>query len=354
MKLSRKKKIVFALLTMVLVLMGGLVLTLAADLVLHQRAERSAGLNRWGYRGPVIGSKQPDEVRIAMLGGSTVFGYGVMWNESIPALIEQRLRQTHPEQKWTAVNLGYNTEGAYSFVPNLRDFAYLDYDIVILYEGYNDLSGDAGPNYVTVRQQSPVFRSTGYFPILPLWLREKSMMLSAGDVNKAYEANLDPSKKTVFRPSFAARASASALDAAAAMTSALEWHFNVIGSSDPETAGTRQATAGCPAPWSDYCESQRRAIQYALDHGKKVLVAAQPQPTADLAKERHQGQQQALAEMVSRLFGSSPHVSYFPVGTRVNLSDPNICFDGMHLNVDGNRIVADALIDPLVALWSKR
>lgn len=353
MNFSRKKKIVFALLTMMIVITAGLVVMLAADLVLHHRAERSAGLNRWGYRGPVIGRKAPGEVRIAMLGGSTVFGYGVLWDESIVALIEKRLVQTHPEKKWSTVNLGYNTEGAYAFVENLHDFAYLDYDVVILYEGYNDLSGDAGPNYVTVRQQSPVFRASGYFPILPLWLKEKAMVLSTGDVNKAYEANLDPSKKTVFRPSFAARASASALGAAAAMTSALEQQLEGMAARDREVIGTRQATAGCPAPWSDYCESQRRAIQYALDHGKKVLIVSQPQPSAELAKERHTQQQQVLAEMVSRLFGSSPNVAYFAVGTRVNLSDPNICFDGMHLNVDGNRVVADALIDPLVELVTK-
>lgn len=355
MKFSRKKKIVFALLAMGIVVTAGILVMLVADLVLHHRAERSAGLNRWGYRGPVIGRKAPEETRIAMLGGSTVFGYGVLWDESIPALIGKRLTETHPEKKWSTVNLGYNTEGAYAFSGNLHDFAYLDYDVVILYEGYNDLSGDAGPNYVTVRQQSPVFRVTGYFPILPLWLREKSMMLSSGgDVNKAYEANLDPSKKTVFRASFAARASASALGAAAAMTSALEHQLQGMAARDSGVIGTRPATAGCPAPWSDYCESQRRAIQQVLDSGKKVLVVSQPQPSAELAKERHTAQQQALAEMVSRIFGSAPNVGYFAVGTRVNLSDANVCFDGMHLNADGNRIVADSLIEPLMQLVARK
>lgn len=353
MKLSRKKKLLFALLTMAIVMTGGLVLMLAADLVLHHRAERSAGLNRWGYRGPVIGRKAPGETRIAMLGGSTAFGYGVKWDESIVALMEQRLMQSHPERKWSAVNLGYNTEGAYAFVDNLRDFAFLDYDVVILYEGYNDLPGDADPNYVTMRQQSPVFRTTGYFPILPLWLKEKAMALRSGDVNNAYEANLDPSKKTVFRPSMAARASASALDVAEAMTSALERQLEGIAARDHVVIGSRPATAGCPAPWSDYCESQRRAIQFALDTGKRVLVVSQPHPSAERSKERHTDQQQALTDMLARLFGQSPRVGYFAVGTRVSLTDPDLCFDGMHLSVDGNRIVADALIEPLIQLVSK-
>ena len=86
MVLTRRKKIVFALITITISFVGMLVLLLAADLVLHQRAERSAGLNRYGYRGPVIGGKQPGELRVAMLGGSTVFGYGVAWNESLPRI----------------------------------------------------------------------------------------------------------------------------------------------------------------------------------------------------------------------------------------------------------------------------
>lgn len=73
-----------------------------------------------------------------MLGGSTVFGYGVSWNESIPALLEARLREKPGGRPVSVVNLGYNNEGAYAFVPNLEDFSYLDYDVIVLYEGYND------------------------------------------------------------------------------------------------------------------------------------------------------------------------------------------------------------------------
>jgi hypothetical protein len=56
----------------------------AVDLYLHHRASRSAGLNLWGYRGPVVGRKQPGETRIAVLGGSTAFGYGVTWSRRFP------------------------------------------------------------------------------------------------------------------------------------------------------------------------------------------------------------------------------------------------------------------------------
>ena len=40
------------------------------------------------------------------------------------------------------LNLGFNNEGAYSFKYTLKDYDYLDYDEVVLYSGYNDLSGE--------------------------------------------------------------------------------------------------------------------------------------------------------------------------------------------------------------------
>src|SRR5215207_10163840 len=107
MTLTRRKKIMFSLTAIALSAALAMVLLFVADLVLHHRAERSAGLNRWGYRGPVVSKKRAGEVRAAMLGGSTAFGYGVMWNESIPSLLEQNLRHRSPEQRWSIVNLAY-------------------------------------------------------------------------------------------------------------------------------------------------------------------------------------------------------------------------------------------------------
>ena len=97
MTITRRKFLVFALISVVAVVIVMLSGALAADLYLHHRAERSAGLNRWGYRGPVAGRKQAGEVRFAMLGGSTAFGYGVRWDEAIPGLLETELRARYPQ-----------------------------------------------------------------------------------------------------------------------------------------------------------------------------------------------------------------------------------------------------------------
>ena len=106
---------------------------LATDIYLHRKYERSAAFNIWGYRGPAVGRKQPGEYRVAMLGGSTAYGYGVEWHEAIPELLEQQLGQHRDGGPYKAVNLGYNNEGAFSFAFTLKDYERLQYDLVCLY-----------------------------------------------------------------------------------------------------------------------------------------------------------------------------------------------------------------------------
>lgn len=349
MELSRSKKLGFALVTIAISLIGVVGVLLAADLAVHRRAERSAGLNRYGYRGPVIGSKQPGELRVAMLGGSTVFGYGVAWQESIPAFLEAELRR-RLNRPVSVVNLGYNNEGAYAFVPNLQDFEYLDYDIIVLYEGYNDLSGDAAPNHLVFRRNSVIFRHTGYFPILPLYLEEKAMTLRHGNTNAAYEAAGNASAgQTVFRPGLAQRTSAGAFSAIAAMARALDGQFVNARPSPPSVSAT-DSTLGCADPWVAYCESVAAAIRFGVGRGNAVLVASQPRLVGRLAREQHAGQQAAVAGMVQRTFANDPRVVRVDLSNVVDLTDPNVTFDAMHLNPQSNAVVAQALVEPLLAL----
>src|SRR5439155_9234 len=138
------------------------------DVLLRRHYTPTLGLNMWGYRGRVVGRKAPGERRVVMLGGSTVFGFGVSPTQTLTAYLEGRLRTARPGGGTvTVVNLGYVREGAWSFRATLADYAYLDYDVAVLYEGYNDLRH---ANRRVFRRDSPVFRLTGYFPILPLVL----------------------------------------------------------------------------------------------------------------------------------------------------------------------------------------
>jgi hypothetical protein len=349
MTLSRRKRITFALAAMAMSAALALVLLLVADLIVHHRAERSAGLNRWGYRGPVASAKRGGQLRAVMLGGSTVFGYGVQWDQSVPANLERTLNASRP---FSVVNLGFNNEGAYSFVPTLRDYEYLDYDIVVLYEGYNDMPGDEGPNTSVFRRNSAVFRLTGYFPILPLYLDEKAMMLRhGGDLGAAYAADRGEAPKTVFRPNIAARTSAAALDTVATMTNSLGAQLGRLSKVEPPSYA-RVSRIGCSFPWVNYCDSVHAAVRHVLSQGKKVIVVGQPRMSTGVGVV-HERQQKMLGAMIRSEFASETHVAYVDLGDAINLNDPTDTFDAMHLNADGNRKVAEALAPHVLALAAK-
>ena len=338
MTLSPLKRTVFALIA----LTGsfGLILGVMfiADLYAHTRVERSAGLNRHGYRGPVVGGKRPGEVRIVMLGGSTVFGFNVEVEDALPEQLDRALALVEPNVK--VVNLGYHQEAAVSFVPTLRSYDFLDYDIVLLYEGYNDILGDAQPNNSQKRHASPLFRAVGYYPILPQILREKAGFLRGRDGQA----------QVVFTPSLANRTSAAALDVSSAFAEALGRQLDRIV--DPVDAAPHSG-AGCGAPWSHYCGSVGAAIRYALEHGKLVLMIGQPRLPHKEA-ERHASQQRALSAMIATEFGGDPRVRYIDLADAVDLANNGLAFDGLHLNREGNAMVAQRLVDPVRALITAR
>jgi hypothetical protein len=348
---SRRRKILYALTAVVLTLAMGFIGILCVDVYLHGKYEKTAGLNVWGYRGPRVASKQRDEYRVTLLGGSSAFGYGVDWHESIPAVLERELagHRSGPFQRFTAVNLGYNNEGAYSFRFTLEDYLWLDYDVACLYEGYNDTMGDPnGPNVAVFRHDSPVFRLTGYLPIFPIIFREKAAALMYGNVSELYRFG----DKTVFRPNVAKRTAAESLRVAADVGDSLSRQLD-RATAEPARRITDVASTGCKPPWQEYCRSVLVATEFARQHDKQVLVVTQPYELGKVG-ERHIEQQREMAAMLQRRFGGDPMVRYVNLGTTVDLYDPALSFDRMHLTAEGNRRVARALVEPVVAMAAVR
>src|ERR1043166_6303354 len=141
-KLSRRRKVAYVVVACVAIVCVAASILLALDIYVHHRVQYDAGFNIWGYRGDPVGRKHAGETRIIVLGGSTAFGYGLRWYESWPYYLEQKIRRAHAGGAVTVVNLGIPTDSARTFVSTLDDYAYLDADIVMLYEGYNDLGFD--------------------------------------------------------------------------------------------------------------------------------------------------------------------------------------------------------------------
>jgi lysophospholipase L1-like esterase len=335
--LTTRRKVLFASVAFLLFASSTVAGCVALDAYARHRA-RGLGLNAWGYRGPAIGRKQPGEARIAALGGSTVFGYGVAWTEAWPFHLERRIKASR-HQRATLVNLGMPRDSAATFAATLDDYAYLKCDLVIFYEGYNDLettpaddtSQGAVAHYLTWRHQSPIFRWTGYFPILPLVLSEKAMQLMhGGDLNAAYD-----SRTIVFRPGLATRVTAGALKATADMQIALERRFGRLTDDGAKVAANYDSTCG---RWSQYCGAVLQGVRHARERGQQVIVVTQP-----YLSDLHIDQQRALAASLQREFAGDSGVRHVNLGRLLDLHDPQVAYDGLHLTSSGNERIAAAL-----------
>ncbi len=350
---STRKRALFAIAAIALFTIVGAASLLAADVYLHGRFQESAGVNVWGYRGPVLGRKKPGELRVVFLGGSTAFGYGVSWDKAIPAQLEQKLNTRLPPGVLhvSVANLAYNNEGAYSFVYTINDYKYLDYDIVCLYEGYNDMMGDpAGPNTSVFRHDSPVFKLTGYLPIFPVAFREKASALRfGGELDGYYRMMRGQETKTVFQPGLAKRGAAGALDAGAAIGESLERQLARVMSQQPRATIVGAELSKCKYPWGEYCTSMFMAVDRALAMGKRVMVITQPYLAGSL-RERHVDQQSAMSTELMRRYQGNPRVQYTNAGDSVDITDPLIGYDHMHLTTPANATVAERLVGPVRAL----
>ena len=334
--------------------LGGLLTPVAAiavlDVHLHHKFERGVLYNVWGYRGPVLGAKSRDEYRVAVLGGSAAFGFGVPYEESMPALLEARIRRHQPSAR--VVNLAYNSQGAYSFIPTMEDYAFLRADAIVMYESYNDLlSGPLQPTHAVFRRESGVFRLTGYLPLFSIVAREKASVLLYGDTRAVYERAQHA--QTVFTPGAARKTSAAILRSAAAINESLERQFDRVVAK-PSAVPQTSSASGCGGTWSAYCNLVYDAIRWARSRRMQVLVATPPYLLGERLRAAHVAQQREMADMIRRDFATDPDVQYVNLGTAVDLVDPALSFDRMHLTADGNTRIAAALEAPVLDLRARR
>jgi hypothetical protein len=346
--MTKKRRAVFAIVTLMATMTVTSVVLLAVDVQLHTKYQTSAGFNIWGYRGPAVGKKKRDEYRVVVLGGSSAYGYGVTWEQSIPARLERTLATAMPTgRRISVVNLAYNNEAAFSFTFTLNDYDYLQYDLAVLYEGYNDLSGESDrPNTSVFRHDSPVFRSTGYLPIFPIVFKEKAAsMLAGGDPGALYRS----SGRTVFHPTLTTRGAAGVLRTAGEVGQSLEEQLGRIHPDTAPRAVQVDDATGCKYPWRQYCTSVAKAIDLALSRRHQVMFVTQPYENAGQGlRERHMEQQREAAGMIARTYGREPRVRYVNLGDAADLNDAHLSFDHMHLTAAGNAIIAERLAPPVL------
>jgi lysophospholipase L1-like esterase len=300
---------------------------LGADLYLHHKH----GMNLWGYRGPAVGRKQPGEKRIVVLGGSTAWGFGLSVGQDFPGQLQRRFAErsrTEGSPSITVLNLGFNNEGAYSFKYTLKDYDYLDYDAIVLYSGYNDVS----ENRMVFRHQSPIFIWTGYLPLLP------SLTMAKISVWKSQ-------LRTGNQPTVFVQPSRNGPETSEQTSRSLQ---RQLGSLTNSGSAAKPADGTCPAEWQFYCQQIYEVTDLALKHGKRVLVVTEP-----YISDKHVEQQRALEAMLKQRFEGQAHVHYLNLGRTVDLHDRSLCWDGMHLTEEGNRRIAEALIQPVLEILQR-
>jgi len=171
----------------------------AADIFAHRRGESGAGVNIWGYRGPVTRQKAPDEIRVVVLGGSTAFGREL--SGSMPAYLDDylnnaRLRGDASFQSTspiTVVNLATPYDHVGAFEGTLADYAWLRDDVVCLYVGHDDPAPGREAARAGWRRQSAIFRTYGYLPILPSLVAKRPEAVVVHEDDDDYLAALDRS-----------------------------------------------------------------------------------------------------------------------------------------------------------------
>lgn len=110
-------------------------------------------VNSLGLRGPEVQPKKKNGFNVMVMGASTVFGETTKAdNQTIPALLERRLKESHPDRAVTVYNVGVP---GYEFQREIdlakRMWSILEPDLIIFYTGGNNVHVGYAQGYARIR-----------------------------------------------------------------------------------------------------------------------------------------------------------------------------------------------------------
>jgi hypothetical protein len=297
----------------------GAMLTITADLIAHTHVERRGGVNVWGYRGPVAHRPQPEEIRIAVVGGTRAFSWGGAASESVPAAIRWMVTLTTDRageqlRPIVEVNLGALGAASSTYASTLLHYAYLKPDYICIYD---DLGRESG---LSSRRRSLVFALSGYAPALPLALEEKGMALRYGSVRAGYG-------DAVVREPGPARRAAGRLLMTAGRTIR-----RVDESLPPVAAG-------------DYVDGMVAAVDAARRIARGVVVAVGPAET-----ERDRQHLGALQARLAASLARDRAIRLIDLTSVQSLQAPGLFLDGYDYSAEGRSRIAAAITPSLLEL----
>jgi lysophospholipase L1-like esterase len=285
-------------------LLGGLY---AVDQYLHAKHDAYETPNSQGYRGAVLGPKAPGEVRIAIVGESAAYGYGLITQYSLAPQLERKMQAALNPRPVSVVNLAANGDSSTCYAPTLAHYDWLQPDVVLIDAGYNDNPYTLGrPASTCYRQRNRIFALTGYWPVSDLYVREKLYTMIYGSAERGYElaGQVPP---IVDEPDFVAPVSANAEEQAI----------------------------------SSFSANLDALIQGQLALGRRVVYMTQP-----YLNSFHRRQQVAVRATLAH-FASDPHFAYVDLGDALDLSNPDLSFDRMHPTGEGNDVLSTRLVAPI-------
>lgn len=272
------------------------------DMRAHAAVELADGPNPWGFRGTALFTAVGG-ARIAVVGGSAAYAYGVDWPHSFPYYLERGLnqgwRKKYPHSYTDVINLAAVGDGAASYMMTLQDYAYLKPDVVCIYDGYAGLgvTGASG-----ARHASAVFTNTGYLPIL-------------GDVLARRSPWASPDRAVV----------------------------------DPLLRDGAVGDVSCDAGSRDVCSAIVDTVAWGRGRGMAVAVVTPPYISV-----RHEAQQASLAALLAERFRGDRRVHYINMGRQIDVRDRAQSPDGIHLTARGNQSLSENLVDAMFDVLSSR
>jgi hypothetical protein len=309
-------------------------LTLALDLREHGRVAPLGGVNEWGYRGPVAHHRQPQEIRVAIVGGTRAFG----WGEPASALVTElkrviMLRTDHPGAELrpvTVVNLGRLGALPGDYPEIIEHFGYLQPDYICLFD---DLGVSGGSPTWGTDGTSGVYALTGYAPALPLVLREKGLAWRFGDVERGY-ASAD--RRGDAEAPLLRRIAGTTVDVAGRSLAAIDRRLAGVTASHRGRAERLDGAA--------YADAMATAIQAAHQRARGVVVVTSPGDTAVQIDNLH--------VLEARLTANGPEswLRLVKLGDDPGLSDPALRIDGWSFSSAGIARLATRIAPALLSL----
>jgi hypothetical protein len=299
-------------------------------------SDRDVVLNRLGFRGDVPVMPKANETRVIVLGSSAAFN-GAPLAKSIPGWIERLARESGRSNvrvyNWAVTSYVSGQELAL-LVATVTDF---EPDLVIAYDGANDASVpyiyDPRPGYPfnwLVYEQG--YRSMSNAPIA--WEPAIARTLLRSRVFS-----------TVFREQLTAKAAAIGSLRDEAHYGSTAWSAEIVAG----YAANLQKMCGVAAAWDFRFVAALQPVLFV----KHPLVGSEPAMLLEPPLQRHMTTTYArFREEFKRLDVDATRggrCQYIDVSNALDGTPTQLFWDYVHVNNDGNEIVARRLFSELVA-----